>query len=320
MIERAGTRRASGINGRDRRRFLTLAASGLVGGLVLRLDREARGAVESPSRFVLYNNANGLQKMHLDRSSVRSASDFSLASFMTHFEPHKAELTVVQNLYCSVGEYLHGNASSALSCVDRGPSDGANGTSQIVVGGPTIDQLIASQIGQQERLRSLVLGHPFNVDDWNCTQGTIVGRAKNEPVYPSLDPVKAHELVFGLTGQGMPQYLNTIRAVLPSAELQKFTASDRSAEFSTNAGLRRFDFNATQTVMENAEAEAATVKELAQRLPCLAGVPDSVCVRELLKTVGSELYQEPIAEPLVAKLVAYSSRTQRQMLMKRWPS
>lgn len=237
--DRFATRRAAGINGRDRRRFLALAASGLVGGLVLRLDREARGAVDSTPRFILYNNANGLQKLHLDKSTVRLPQDFTLESFMTHFEPHKAELTVVQNLYCSLGEYLHGNASSALACAGRGAADGATGVSEMVVGGPTVDQVIADQVSQQERLRSLVLGHPFDVNDGNCVQGTIVGRAKNDPVYPVLDAVRAHELVFGPTQQGLPgqnevllarqkSYLDFIKddingfqAELPAAERQK---------------------------------------------------------------------------------------------------
>ncbi len=110
----------------------------------------------------------------------------------------------------------------------------------------------------------------------------------------------------GIRALNGAQYLNTIHAVLPSAELDNpFAASDRSSEFSTNAGLRRFDFNATQVVVDNAEAAAATAKtQLSQRLPCLAGTPDSACIRELVNTVGSELYQEPLAEPVVAKLLA----------------
>lgn len=102
------------------------------------------------------------------------------------------------------------------------------------------------------------------------------------------------------------QYSNSVRALLPSARLKNpFAASDRSSEFSTNAGLRRFDFNATQVVMENAEAAATTAKaQLSTRLPCLAGTPDRACIIELVKGIGSELYHEPLTEPVIAKLVA----------------
>ncbi len=202
---------------------------------MLRLDREARGAVDSSARFILYNHANGLQKFHLDKSTVSSPGSFQLASFMTHFEPHKADLTVVQNLFCKTGEHLHGNASSALSCTQRGAIIDVGGSSEMVVGGPTIDQVIANELGQQTRLRSLVLGHPFPVSDGNCAQGTIAGRAKNEPVYPTLDPVKAHELVFGMGGKQdevliarQKSYIDfikddvaTFQGELPAAERQK---------------------------------------------------------------------------------------------------
>jgi hypothetical protein len=220
---------------RDRRRFLALAASGLVGGLVLRLDREAQGALgDAAQRFILYNHGNGLQKMHLDKSQVRSPSDFTLASFMSHFEPHQAELTVLQNFYCTPGTYLHGNASSALSCADRGQPEGASGIAEIVVGGPTFDQVIADAISTEARLRTLVLGHPFRITDGNCVQGTVVGRARNEPVFPTLNAKEAHELVFGVSGQDevlvarrksfldfLQDDIQSFHSELPNSERQK---------------------------------------------------------------------------------------------------
>lgn len=220
---------------RDRRRFLALAATGLVGGLVLRLDREARGAVSAVPRFILYNHANGLQKVHLDKCQVQAPDNFKLASFMTEFEPHQSELTVVQNLYCSTGEYLHGNASSALACADRGPiTGGATGTTDIVIGGPSFDQLIANKISADARLRSLVLGHTFRISGGNCAQGTVVGRAKNEPVFPTLDAMEAHQLVFGVTGQNevvvarrksyidfVKDDIQSFQSELPASEQQK---------------------------------------------------------------------------------------------------
>lgn len=226
--------RGPGIHSRGRRRFLTLAASGVVGGLVLRLDREARGQLSTQPRFVLYNHCNGLQNFHLEKSTVRSPRDFDLASFMKRFEPHKAELTVVQNLFCSPGEYLHGNASSALSCAERNVTDGGSGISEMIVGGPTIDQVIADHLIQQERLRTVVLGHPINLNNGNCVQGTIIGRDKDEPVYPTIDPMKAHELIFGVSGQNevlkeleqsyldfLKDDIQSFQTELPAAEGQK---------------------------------------------------------------------------------------------------
>ncbi len=135
------------------------------------------------------------------------------------------------------------------------------------------------------------------------TQGPAPGP---DPAPATLtDCGEAGLLPRGIRALNSAQYLNTIRALLPSAELDNpFGASDRSSEFSTNVGLRRFDFNATQVVVENAQAAAATTKtQLSQRYACLAGTPDSACIRELVVGIGSELYHEPLAEPLVAKLV-----------------
>jgi len=232
---------------------MALAASSLLGGLVLRLDREAQGAVTSVPRFILYNHSNGLQNFHLNKSAVRSPTDFTLSGFMTHFEPFKQELTVAQNLFCTAGAHLHGNSSSALSCTERGAEISVEGIMEMVVGGPTIDQWIASRLGQSSRLRSLVLGHPFDVSYGNCAQGTISGRAKNEPVYPTLDPVKAHQLIFGVQNQDevliqlQKSYLDFVKddiqsfhAQLPGAERQKleqYVESVREIERSLAGGL-----------------------------------------------------------------------------------
>lgn len=103
------------------------------------------------------------------------------------------------------------------------------------------------------------------------------------------------------------EYLNALRSVLPEAKVESpFAASDRSAEFSSNAGLRRFDFNATQQVVSNATSAAASAKAaLVQRLPCWqSAAPDAACARELVTLAGRELYRAPVAEQEIAKLVA----------------
>lgn len=218
---------------------MALAGCGVVGGMMTKLDREARG-VEPPERrrFLLYNHCNGLQNFHLNQSEVTTPSSFTLNSFMQPFAPHQAELTVVQNLFCNTGRYLHGNASSALSCADRGAPSAAAGISPMVVGGPTIDQIIATALHEREdsktKLRTLVLGHPLVIQDGNCVQGTIVGTGQNEPVFPMLDAVEAHQTIFGVTNQdevlaGLEQsYLDFVKddiaafeAELPSPERQK---------------------------------------------------------------------------------------------------
>lgn len=224
----------------SRRRFAALAGSAVVGGLALRLDREARG-VPNPDalRYLLYNHCNGLQNVHLDATSVDASGTPTFASFMEAFTPHRDDVTVVRNLYCTPGSYLHGNASSALSSAQRGTiTDGAAGISTSVVGDITIDQLIANALYDAQatspKLRTLALGHPLVITNGNCVQGTILGTGPNEPVFPLLDAAQAHETVFGITNQDevlvdlQKSYLDFVKddirafeAELPTAEKQK---------------------------------------------------------------------------------------------------
>lgn len=234
----APERRAQNTRSRGRRNFLALGATTLVGGLVMRLDREAHGQLDSRPRFVLYNYANGIQTVQLDKSTVRSPTDFDLAGFMSPFEPYKSDVTVLQHMYNTVGQHTHGNASSFLSLEPRGgeprKANGVTGTSKIV-GGATIDQVIAEHLHNDEPLRTLVLGHKIVASISNCSQGTIIGRGDNDPIFPITDPLKAHETVFGMGGNqaavlvGLEKsYLDYIKddvasfqATLPSSEQQK---------------------------------------------------------------------------------------------------
>jgi hypothetical protein len=204
------------------------------------LDREARGEPNPDAlRYLLYNHANGLQNIHLDKTSVDAAGTPTFASFMEAFTPHRDQVTVVRGLYCTPGAYLHGNGSSALSCAQRGTiTNGAAGISTSVVGGATVDQVIADALYETQagspKLRTLVLGHPLVIAEGNCVQGTVVGTGADEPVFPLLDAVQAHETIFGVTDQdevlvGLQQsYLDFVKDdiqsfenELPSAEKQK---------------------------------------------------------------------------------------------------
>jgi hypothetical protein len=194
------------------------------------LDREARGEPNPDAlRYLLYNHANGLQNIHLDKTSVDAAGTPTFASFMEAFTPHRDQVTVVRGLYCTPGAYLHGNGSSALSCAQRGTiTNGAAGISTSVVGGATVDQVIADALYETQagspKLRTLVLGHPLVIAEGNCVQGTVVGTGADEPVFPLLDAVQAHETIFGVTDQdevlvGLQQsYLDFVKDDIQSFE------------------------------------------------------------------------------------------------------
>jgi hypothetical protein len=110
------------------------------------------------------------------------------------------------------------------------------------------------------------------------------------------------------------QYQNTVRAVFPSAaEISNpFSLSDRSAEFSTSANLRRFDFNAAQAIMTNAAAigEAAAADVMA-RFSCLSARTPG-CAAEFVAALGRELYRAPLSDAEKSKLVALFEGAQAQ--------
>ena len=269
-------RRSHNTKSRGRRTFLALGATALVGGVLTRLDREAHGQASSKPRFVLYNYANGIQSVQLDKSTVRSPTDFDLAGFMTPFEPYKSDLTVLQHMYNTVGQHTHGNASSFLSLQPRGgeprKANGVVGTSKIV-GGATIDQVLARHLHGDEPLRTLVLGHKLVASNNNCSQGTIVGRGDKDPIFPITNPLDAHETVFGVGGNqatvlvGLEEsYLDYIKddvasfqATLPGAEKQKLehyltsvreieTAAAAIATLDCKAGPKEAHRDATSTL------------------------------------------------------------------------
>ena len=103
------------------------------------------------------------------------------------------------------------------------------------------------------------------------------------------------------------QYLNSIRAAFPSsAELTNpFSNSDRSSEYSTNAELRRFDFNTSGAIGDNAEliAKGATA-ELLMHYACLNQASDAGCVSGMITNLGRKLYRAPVSDSQIAKLSA----------------
>lgn len=101
------------------------------------------------------------------------------------------------------------------------------------------------------------------------------------------------------------QYENTIRAVFPdTGQLPSpFEVSDRSAEFSTNANLRRFDFDTTLSIMTNGQTVAdASLAQIKASFACLAQPADRNCSSELVKALGRSLYRAPLSADQATKL------------------
>ena len=205
------------------------------------LAAEADAQDMNRSRFVLYNHANSLQIQKVGESSWTPDGGFNLIGALAPLAPHASDLLVVERMYNNNSTYLHGNNSSAYSCASRGSNaiDAAGGAPKLV-GGVTIDQLIAQQISRPGegsiRTQSLVLSNPIAVVGGNCSYGTIVGSADNVPVFPMTNPLAAFERLFGMPSEDpalvarlrarqsqldhLREEIQTVNATLPNEQQQ----------------------------------------------------------------------------------------------------
>ena len=234
-----------------------LFSAPIFGGAYRKLvqDAVAQDAIRRP-KYILYNHANSLQRQKIRESSWSRENGWNLKGILEPFQAHTSDLTVVESLYCSASRYQHGNNSSAMSCASRGArSLGAAGGAPKIVGGITIDQVIANQISvpgeDGVRLKGLALGLPINLRDSDCVYGTILGTGDNEPLFPKTNALDVYNELFAGAGiQADPRVaarlaarksqldhlgseLRAASASLPMAERAKldlYTTSIRSLE------------------------------------------------------------------------------------------
>lgn len=250
-----------------------LFATPALGSLFRALAQDASAATPlSRPRYVLYTNANGLQRQKVRESKWSAAGGFQLAGALAPLQKHASDLLVVESLFNNVSVYQHGNNSSALTCAKRGTNSGigAAGGAPKIVGGISIDQVIAGQISRAGvdgvRVPALVMGNPVPVRGGDCTYGTLVGAGDNNPVFPITDPLKAFEQLFG---SGKP---STDPAVLAKLAAQKSQLDHLIEEIKTvNATL-------PQSQREKLDLYLSSVRALEDELALRMKGDDSACV------------------------------------------
>lgn len=212
----------------------------VLGTLFQSLATEAEAQATDRTRFILYNHANSLQLQKVSESSWTPGGGFNLRGALAPLAPHASDLLVVERMYNNSSTYLHGNNSSAYSCATRGTGLGAAGGADKLVGGITIDQLIAQQISRPGengvQTQSLILSNPIAPIGGDCSYGTIVGTADNVPAFPITNPLEAYERLFGVPSEDpalvarltarrsqldhLRQEIATVNATLPAEQRQ----------------------------------------------------------------------------------------------------
>lgn len=224
----------------ERRSFLRGLALGaatpLLGPLVGRLVREARGQTSRRQSLVVITDGNGWGHQSMNRNSelldtrVDSETDWDLPSVLAPFAPFADRVTIARR-FNNFGS-LHGSGWSTLTGV-RSEGQGP--------GGISLDRLVARAQGQEDAFSSIALGVSTRNDrPPPCTSAD--GRLQPFPAFGA--PTEAHRALFGgVAGAGadaesslldrLVDDVSRTRAGLASherAHLDQMLASYRSLE------------------------------------------------------------------------------------------
>ena len=195
------------------RRSLLRGAGGIAIGLPLleAMEQPAHGQpLDAPPRFVVFFTGNGTI---LDRwTPVGGVDDFVLddptdpGRILAPLEPHKQHLVVLGGVDMHSRDHGPGGnphdlgMGHMLTATDLvvGPS-GIGEFSHLPdgsAGGPSIDQVIAQEIGQETPFRSVELGVRANLDPIRQVTSRMCYRAPFEPLPPENNPRAAFTSLF----------------------------------------------------------------------------------------------------------------------------
>ncbi|MGC6507144.1 MAG: DUF1552 domain-containing protein [Myxococcota bacterium] len=150
--------------------------------------REAYANTGFPQRFGVFFWGNGNRPEYWNPTGEGIGDAWQLSEPLSALSRHKEQLSVLTGMMTKVPNIMP-HTSGMVGFLTGQAAVGAD--SDWTVGGPTIDQLIAQEIGGETIYRSLVLGCKANDSiSWN-------GPNSSNP--PETDPYAFYERVFGPT-------------------------------------------------------------------------------------------------------------------------
>lgn len=185
----------------ERRTFLAGVAGAL--GLPLLHAMGSRAAPgDLPKRLVLFYNPNGTALEHWFPSESMGEAGFTLPTILEPFAVHRDKLAIFKGINTSVaqdpanngGPHQRGIGSlfTGQMLLEGEFADGC-GSKAGWADGPSIDQVIAQEIGEETPFRSLELGVRANSND---VQGRIVYAGSGAPLPPTNDPRELYQRIF----------------------------------------------------------------------------------------------------------------------------
>lgn len=185
----------------ERRTFL----GGAAGALSLPLLQAMRVRAQSnafPKRLVLFYNPNGTVAENWFPADAVSETEFTLPAILEPFAAHRDKLAVFRGINTEVGQDPINNGGphqrgigslfTGQMLLEGEFSDGC-GSKAGWADGPSVDQVIAQEIGGDTPFRSLELGVRANSND---VQGRIVYSGSGSPLPPTNDPRELYQRLF----------------------------------------------------------------------------------------------------------------------------
>lgn len=189
------------------RRLLLSAGAGSLALPLLPSLLRGQDAKAPPLRLVLFYHPNGTVAEHFWPEAGASESDFELGKILEPFAAYKDRLLIARGVDSTVAMDPTNNGGPhqrGIGALFTGQKlltgqfkDGC-GSAAGWADGPSIDQIVAQNIGTNTAFASLELGVRANIND---VQGRISYNASGSPLPPTNDPVASYERLFL---RGMP--------------------------------------------------------------------------------------------------------------------
>jgi hypothetical protein len=198
------------------------------------VPREARGqAATAPKRFLAYMAPNGFDMADF-RPTAMTTGALALGPMMKSLEPLKSQLMVITGLQNTKQDRPMGDHAGGIG------SFLSNRTviyDQEKMGGPSIDQVVAAQIGTKTRLKSIELSGEQGFQDGFCDSGyrCAVG----------------NHIAFDMTGTPLPKLFDT--AAIFDRLFQGFDAGASTADAMRRAKYRK-------SVLDNVLGQAQSLQ------------------------------------------------------------
>lgn len=193
----------------DRRQFLGAAGAALVAAPFVSLlsPRTARAAGKAADRLIIFFSPNGTVHKFWRPTGGGAQFSFAPGTILEALTPHIADLVVCEGIdFIGVDNHEPGMANMLTG----------GGSAQSVGGGASVDQYIASQIGQETRFPSLEFG--VQTSAWGGNRQTRMSYSgPGVYVTPEDNPVNAWKRLFGavaMQGGGMDKVMLRRKSIL----------------------------------------------------------------------------------------------------------